>query len=585
MAAEEGIRSLLVADCGTVLTKVVLLDRVEGAYRFVAQGAALTTADAPWHDVILGVQHAIEQVEEVTGRELLDDQGSLISPESADGRGVDAFVATVSAPRPLRVVLAGLVRDLSLASAERAASGTYSEVVGLITRDPKVGWMSEQEQVGLILERRPDVVCIVGGTDGGATQPVLELVSAAVLACSMLEEKDRPIIVYAGNKALREHVVKAVGGLTQVRCADNVRPEPDEESLEGVRAELESLYGVRRVEPLAGGEWLQRWSMVPPISTANAFAQLMRYVWYLDESSKGTLGVDLGAAHTTVVGVFGGAASLSIAAGRGLAFGGVDLLRRSEEAVLRWLPVAMGADEARGLLLEKEARPWTVPETPEELWLEQAVARELIRAAVQAASAGWQVDGAQPYPHLTPLLDPILLSGGALAGAPRPGQVALVALDAIEPIGISTLLLDAHGLAAALGGAAYLKPLAAVEALDGGGIVNLGTVVAPVGRAREGEVVLRVRIQYESGSSLELEVAYGALEVLPLPPGEEAVLELRPRAGIDVGLGRPGRGGRRRVSGGLVGLIIDARGRPLQLPEDPEARRAKVQQWYWDVGG
>jgi hypothetical protein len=31
-------------------------------------------------------------------------------------------------------------------------------------------------------------------------------------------------------------------------------------------------------------------------------------------------------------------------------------------------------------------------------------------------------------------------------------------------------------------------------------------------------------------------------------------------------------------------LMIDARGRPITLPSDKEKRRAKVHQWYWDLG-
>jgi len=40
-----------------------------------------------------------------------------------------------------------------------------------------------------------------------------------------------------------------------------------------------------------------------------------------------------------------------------------------------------------------------------------------------------------------------------------------------------------------------------------------------------------------------------------------------------------------QVEGGALGVIIDARGRPITLPGDAEKRRTKIQQWYWDVGG
>ena len=214
--------------------------------------------------------------------------------------------------------------------------------------------------------------------------------------------------------------------------------------------------------------------------------------------------------------------------------------------------------------------------------------REVIRATLEIARPGWEPGAAQPYPHLLPLCDTIVVSGGTLAHAPRPGQIALIALDALEPIGVSTLVLDPYGMAPALGNVATVKPLAAVETLDSGALVNLATVVTPIaGHARRGDVILKIKVTYDDGSALDIEVEYGNLEVLPLPPGQQAELELRPtrRFGFDVGLGGPGKSGKRRVSGGLAGLIIDARGRPLRLSRKPERRQNQMRQWLWDVGG
>ncbi len=45
-----------------------------------------------------------------------------------------------------------------------------------------------------------------------------------------------------------------------------------------------------------------------------------------------------------------------------------------------------------------------------------------------------------------------------------------------------------------------------------------------------------------------------------------------------------GRGsGKRRkvvVEGGVVGIILDARGRPLTLPDDNNARKQKLIEWF-----
>jgi hypothetical protein len=133
-----------------------------------------------------------------------------------------------------------------------------------------------------------------------------------------------------------------------------------------------------------------------------------------------------------------------------------------------------------------------------------------------------------------------------------------------------------------LGAAAIVHPLSAVQTIENKALMSLGTVVVPTGAARPGEVILALKMSYEGGGDLEVEVAAGTLEVLPLPPGQKATLRMQPRHGIDIGRVRKSI----PVEGGALGLIIDARGRPLAryLPSDPEARRDRIQQWLWDMG-
>lgn len=582
----ERIGSILAIDCGTVLTKAILLDQVNGSYHFVARGVAPTTAGSPWNDIALGIQHALEQIEDITGRVLLDEAHRLIIPQQGGLRGIDACVAVSSAAPPLRVVLAGLVPELSLSAAQRAISGTYGFLENVIVQDPRRR-MSEEEQIRVLLQSRPDVVCVVGGTDGGATIPILELMETVALACSMLPEGERPQILFAGNTALRQKVVDVVSGQAPVRSVDNVLPAPTVANPVGLQTELETFYREKRLSTLPGGEILRRWLSVPLMPVAESFARHIQYLWYLDESPKGTLGIEVGAAHTLVTAVFGGEPSVTVGTGMGSVYGAEYILKKhGVDAFLQWMPIPYKPEQVRGLLFQRNLWPASVPQDTEELWLEQGIVREVIRETIQMARLSWRPGKTQPYTHLMPLFDPILVGGGSLVAAPRPGQIALMVLDAVEPVGISTLLLDAHGLAPVLGAVAMLKPLAAVETVDNGGLVNLATVIAPVvSNAHKGDIILRMRVHYEKGGTLDVEVPYGSLEVLPLSPGEEAILELRPRGRVDVGLGGPGRGGKRRVRGGLVGLIIDARGRPLRLPADPYARMAQIQQWLWDVGG
>src|ERR1700737_1595337 len=100
--------SLLVADCGSVFTKVSLFGLVEGQYRLMARGEAPTTMAVPQEDITIGIIQAIAIIEHITGRHFIDE-GSIISPEQDSGDGVDVFIATISAGGPIRLVVLGAV--------------------------------------------------------------------------------------------------------------------------------------------------------------------------------------------------------------------------------------------------------------------------------------------------------------------------------------------------------------------------------------------------------------------------------------------------------------------------------------------
>jgi hypothetical protein len=159
-------------------------------------------------------------------------------------------------------------------------------------------------------------------------------------------------------------------------------------------------------------------------------------------------------------------------------------------------------------------------------------------------------------------------------------------LDAIQPTGITTVILDRNNISAALGAAATINPTLSVQVLDSGTFSNLGTVISPVSNARMGTPVLRVQMTLkDSGDEIKLDVKQGSLEVLPLSPGQIASLYLRPYHRADIGMG-PGKGGSlKRVVGGALGVVIDARGRPLQLSDDAARRQEFMRKWLWTLGG
>jgi uncharacterized protein (TIGR01319 family) len=575
--------TLLAVDIGSVNTRASLFDVVDGRYRFVATGRAASTVGAPVGDVGDGMRAALERIQAVTGRRLVDESESLILPATPDGSGADIFVATASAGPSLRTVIVGLMPGVSINTAHRLATATYLSVVDEISLTDR---RREEEQIDLLLRSRPDLILLVGGTDGGANESVLRMVDLVAVAAGLFPEGESPRVVFAGNQHLSAAVADRLGNQLPLVLTPNIRPSLRTEDLASARSRLGEVISEVRSSRISGFEELRQWTGGNLMLTADAFGRICRYLSQVSDPQRGVLGVDLGAEHTTVAAAFSGDLRLTVCSDLGLGASLPGLLQHgSLEKVTRWLPGDVPESDVQDYMFNKAYHPRSVPAELEELHLEYALARQLIRSALFEARTGWPQGKDSESLLLMPPVEPIIASGGALARAPRPGLAALVLLDAIQPTGVCEMFMDPHNLSPALGAAADPLPMAAVQVLGSGGFVSLGTVVAPVGRGRQDRPVLKLRLDKEgSGEVVEGEVRYGQLVVLSLGQGEHGRLTLRPEQGFDVGFGGPGKAGAVRVSGGAVGLIIDARGRPLQLPRDAARRSELNQKWLWDIG-
>ena len=572
--AKHPHETFLVVDCGHTNTTAVLFDIVDGVYRFVARGSAPTTVGPPWSDVIRGVQHAISQITETTGRLLLNQQGVLISPTRTDGSGVDYFGASASVADPLKTIVVGLLDEVSLASARRALGSIYAQEVDHFSLgDPR----SLQAQVDAIVQKQPDLILLAGGTDGSANERVLRLVESVGLGIGILDGVKKPQVIFAGNSNMRPKVSETLGGLTGVHVAANVRPSLETEHLHDAMRVVGDLYEELKVGNVPGMEELTGWSSFPLVPTARAFATMVEYFATLTQGR--VMGLDLGSDSITFITARPGSMRLSVRTDLGIGRPLLGLLDQIDPAAIaNWSPSPVQPSQLRDLLYHKALHPQVISLTEEELHIEQAIVRQLLRRAVNEAAANWGWSkGLPPFKLL-------LARGSTLTNVPRLGQTVLMLIDALQPTGIFAVAVDRYGVLPALGVLAPHQPLVAVQSLEGGVLVDLGWVIVPTGRAQAGQTIMNVRLVSEQAGSLQVDVEYGSLQVLPLATGHSAELEIQPLRRFDIGLG-PGKGQKLRVEGGTVGVVIDARGRPIQMPKDESARRSLVRQWFWELGG
>jgi hypothetical protein len=129
-----------------------------------------------------------------------------------------------------------------------------------------------------------------------------------------------------------------------------------------------------------------------------------------------------------------------------------------------------------------------------------------------------------------------------------------------------------------LGVLSTVHEVAATQVFERDCLVILGPCVAPIGSAKPGSPCVTVEWAPESGAPSRHRVPFGEL-VRVATPGERGRLTATPERGFDVGAGK-GRPVTRTVRAGVVGLVVDARGRrPFTLPDEPTARIARLRAW------
>jgi len=107
--------------------------------------------------------------------------------------------------------------------------------------------------------------------------------------------------------------------------------------------------------------------------------------------------------------------------------------------------------------------------------------------------------------------------------------------------------------------------------------------VAPIGQGRDGDLCADYEITWPDGKTAKEQLKFGELRLFPLGSGKQATIKVQPSKRVNIGAGA-GMALTEEVHGGVVGLLLDGRGRPLQLSADQQGRVAALTKWFDAVG-
>ena len=594
----QELRTVLVTDCGSTTTKALLFERKADRWHQTFRGEAPTTVEEPTADVTMGALNAFREVQELSGRTFLHEGPSPFMVTGEDsGRGIDLYLSTSSAGGGLQMLVAGVVHNITTESAERAALGAGAIVMESVSADDG---REDYERIETIRHIKPDIVLVTGGIDGGSTAHVVEMAEILVAASPRPRFGDtlKLPVIYAGNADAAVEVSQILSKRAQVVVVPNVRPRLDHENLGPAREAIHEFFLSHVMSHSPGYGTLMSWSPVPIMPTPAAVGDIVQM--YAERTGKNVLCVDIGGATTDVFSVFADrsgqrAFNRTVSANLGMSYSIANVLvEAGVQNIRRWLPFDISETELRDRLRNKMIRPTSIPQTIEDLWVEQAVCREALRLSLkhhrslaiglESAREKGIADVFRQSSDRYELVDLMSLdiaigSGGVLSHAPSRAQAALMLVEGFALEGITEIAVDSIFMMPHLGVLASVHPEAAREIFENDCLIYLGVSVAPRYNEKKvrSDVLAEVYLdgerlgQVQRGKVLRLKTAArgkGLLKVVPLS------------SGVDVGSG-PGEALMREVILGETGIICDGRNRPIVIPEDSVTAQREV---YESIG-
>ena len=591
---DNQIRYILATDCGSTTTKAILIEKIGGEYHQTYRGEAPTTVEAPVEDVTVGVINAITEVQELAERKLLDNN-QIIKPRTND-EGVDLYISTSSAGGGLQMMVAGAVRNLTAESAERAALGAGAIVMDVIASNDK---RLPHEKIDQIRQLRPDMILLSGGVDGGSVMHVAELaeIVAAANPKPRLGVSYQMPVIFAGNKDATDIVREKLGSRMSLEVVDNLRPTMERENLMPTRLKIQDQFLEHVMMHAPGYKKLIEWTDIEIMPTPGAVGAIMQTI--AEQNRIQVVGVDIGGATTDVFSVFQNQLGESVfnrtvSANLGMSYSISNVLAEAGMGnILRWLPFDINLADLQNRIKNKMIRPTTIPQLLEELIIEHAIAREALRLAFeQHKKLAVELKGVQQQRTISEAfaqtetgntlvnmfnLNLIVGSGGVLSHAPRRQQPMLMMIDSFLPEGVTQLAVDSIFMMPQLGVLSQVNKEAATQVFNRDCLIHLGTCIAPTGQAKKGSSCLEISVNMSSGI-IEETIPTGELKLYKMGMNEVALVKIQPNRHFDVGAGS-GQVVETEVRGGVVGLVIDTRGRPLEMPTDTAQYVADLKKW------
>ena len=569
-ANEETIDVVMTIDIGAINTRVSLFDRENGRYHFTGTASGRTIYSDAGEVEYVSISNAVQKLESALDRHFLDDAGRIITPQKLGMVGADQVVVSWSGGEMPRVVLMGLTNDTSIKAMEDLLRQNGLTPSGVIcAMDGK----SLTDNIGTVTKADPDIVLVSGGSEKGAEHALYRLGEILLLACKSIDSKNRPAILFMGNSEARAQFDKVFHQLTDITFSDNIIGT-NESRLSPTTAFQRCMlkFGKERNPAITQ---LHQETGCAAISGDFAYGRCLRLLSRINRANHSVLGVEIGANRTLTA--FGANLGLEMSKFEGGIGRTLPKLLETTEAkdILPWISFQLKESELTDYIINKSVHPELIPANSYSAEIEQKIAQFLIKEAIKKNPAKDQLTNGT--------LGMVLLGGSVLRNVEDPGDALRIGMDSLRPLGMIDYYLDMNGLASAVGALAGINRELAAQVTSPAMFLNLGRVVTPVSKLKEGKRLFSISLRSESGDIEKVDIIQGGIKRIPLEYGRYYELDW---FNVNKSVTIPGVPTWTSIGfkAGCFGLVFDLRGDTLEMPKDRSSQIHLLERWKTELG-
>ncbi|PKN86245.1 MAG: hypothetical protein CVU46_08360 [Chloroflexi bacterium HGW-Chloroflexi-8] len=552
-------------------TKIFFFDIVDEKYHLIATSEADSTALPPYNDIREGISKAIDRIQQITGKHLVDEESNFILPGQSDGSGVDHLVLTFGFFSQIKVISMGLLESVSLESLTKLLANTQLDHIDQIgMNDPR----KLEEIIGIFTNKMPEMVIISGGIDDGASNSVFKQLEMLLFCIKLVPKEKRPYIIFAGNEDLEPKIHETIGDLTNYSMTSKIRFSIKEENLLPAFLKVNKINAELLNQKIGGFAQVASSCQSVPMPLSQSMILMAKFLSLVtDDRSKKILVIDFGNESVTFTSGFNGESTFNF----------TDFsLHQNFEKYINQINLQKFAqttyepleeEEINNYFWQKTIFPEAIPTTQNHLAIEKALVTDIICNKL--------ADIIQKNPGFPSTFDQVIFSGDIFSNYFSFSESLLSIIDGVLPTGTTTFYMDTHGILPVLGSIAPINRYLPVQILESSTIALLAKVFTITSPVKIGTKLAIITTEFEDGTKSETIIEQGMIYRLPVQPGQFVNISIEPKAKIDSDLNTGSRA--ISVQSGICGIIVDARGRPFVLPKEPVKRIEVFKKWLFQL--